>query len=184
MTNEVTKQIAKAIAPLTYMQKIYVESIVKGMSKVASATAAGSPNPKKNYVKLDKSATVQRALQEIREVTAGEIMFSVTEAHDLLMQAFHAATTSAEMTQAANALIKLHGTAKPEEKVIHQHHSGSVKHRGSVDELTDEQLMRLADVSKNEQPIIEGSVVEVVPTVDNNPVVMAEHTLLEDKSNG
>lgn len=161
MANEVVKSIAKSIAPLTYMQKIYVESIVKGMSKVASATAAGQPNPKKNYVTLDKSATVLRALQEIREVTAGDIMFGVSEAHDLLMQAFHAATTSAEMTQAANALIKLHGTAKPEVKEIHQHLSGSVQHRASVTELSDEQLMRLADVGQSDRPLIEGSAVEV-----------------------
>lgn len=161
MANEVVKSIAKSIAPLTYMQKIYVESIVKGMSKVASATAAGQPNPKKNYVRLDKSPTVLRALQEIREVTAGDIMFGVVEAHDLLMQAFHAATTSAEMTQAANALIKLHGTAKPEVKEIHQHHTGSVNHHASVDDLSDEQLMRLAGVDKNDRPLLESTATEV-----------------------
>lgn len=168
-SKEVTAKITAAIEPLTHMQQLYVKGLMSGMSKVAAATAAGQANPKKNYTKLDRSESVQHALTAIREIAADEIGFGVQEAYDMYMQAFHVAATSGEMTKATDSLVKLFGLAKPEVKEIHQHHSGSVEHKGKIAHLSDEQLLELSDLPEGDRPLLEDVEYEEVGVRDHEP---------------
>lgn len=158
--------ISDALAPLTHMQRVYVESRFKGMSKIASATAAGCANPQKNAYKIEDSVSVKRAMAEIREVGAAEVNFGVKDAYDMYMTAFHTAATSAEMTKAVDSMVKLLGLAKPEVKEIHQHHSGKVDHN-KVQDLTDQELLKLARLKPENDPFtIEGEAIEVAEEID------------------
>lgn len=138
------------------MQRIFVMCKLKGMSDVASATAAGLANPDRNAHNMKKSKSVQEAIRKGIEALANEVMFTRHKAHDLLMDAHRNAATSTEQVLAIRELIKLHGVAAPEVKEIHQKHSGMIDHR-EVKELTDAELLKLADFSAGEHPsIIEG----------------------------
>ncbi len=153
--------IADALEPLTHMQRVYVESRFKGMSKIAAATAAGCANPQKNAYKIEDSVSVKNAMAEIRAVGAAEVNFGVKEAYEMYMTSFHVAATSAEMTKAVDSMVKLLGIAKPEVKEIHTHHSGKVDHHKVVD-LSDEELLKLANLKPENDPFtIEGEAITV-----------------------
>ena len=159
MSSQAGKQIADALESLTQMQRLYVKSRLEGLTKVASATAAGQANPQKNSHKFEESQKVRDALCICKQITADAVAFGRKQAHDMYMSAYHAAVTSAEMTLAVNALVKLHGLAAPEVKELRHKHSGSVDHQHKLEDMSDDELARLAQL--DDDPWIDGEFEEV-----------------------
>jgi len=155
------KELAPYLEQLTEMQLIFVQCKLKGMTDVASATAAGLSNPQKAGYRFMKSKAVQEAVKVGREALARGVMFDRRKAHEMLMDAHRNAENATEQVVAIREMIKLHGIAAPEVKEIHQTVKGEVVHK-EVKELTDEELLRLAKLPTAQLPsIIEGEYQEL-----------------------
>ncbi len=155
-------RIADILESLTPMQRMYVQARLKGLSKVAAATAAGGVNPKRNAHKFEESENVRAALRTSRELFAQEVAFDRKKAHDMYMDAYHAADTATEMKLCVDSLVKLHGIAAVEVKRLQHEHSGSVDHTGQVQitHLSDSKLIEMARLTPEQDPnIIEGEIV-------------------------
>jgi hypothetical protein len=155
------KELAKYLEPLTQIQKIYVECRLKGMSKVASATAAGITAPHKNAGRIEESAAVKEALRVGRELLATEIMFTRKKAHEMLMEAHAHADTATEEILAIREMIKLHGVAAPEVKELRHQVTGKLEHE-AVKQLSDADLLRLARLDDDKVPHVLEAEYEIV----------------------
>lgn len=156
MASQSGKELAKYLEPLTQIQQIYVRSRLQGMSKVASATAAGITAPHKNACRIEESEAVKEALRVGRELLATEIMFTRKTAHEMLMEAHRNADTATEQIFAIREMIKLHGVAAPEVKELRHQVTGKVEHE-EVKKLSDADLLRLAKLSDDRVPqVLEG----------------------------
>lgn len=161
MTSAAGKQIADVLEALTPMQRAYVKHRSEGMTKVAAATAAGQANPGKNAGRFEESEAVRDALRSIREISADAVAFGRKEAHELYMQAYYAAQTAAEMVMAVNGLVKLHGLAAPEVKELRHKHQGYIDHKHKLENMSDTELAKLAQLG--DSPFIEGEFTVVEP---------------------
>jgi phage terminase small subunit len=157
MPNPASKELAAFLEPLTERQRIYVESRLRGLSKMASATAAGISNPKHNAYQFEKRPAVREAIRAGMEALATEVMFTRKKAHDMLMDAHRNAASTTEQVFAIKELIKLHGVAAPEVKELRHQVTGSLKHE-EVRQLSDTELLKLAQLPPSELPstVIEG----------------------------
>lgn len=162
MTTQAGKQIADVLGKLTHMQRLYVKARSEGASKIAAATAAGQSNPRANANKFEESEAVRDALRAINEITADSIAFNRKDAHNLYMQAYYAAATSAEMTMAVNGIVKLLGLAAPEVKELRHQHAGRIEH-AQISNMSDADLLRLAQLKDSH--IIDAEF-EVVPRAE------------------
>lgn len=146
MVSRAGKQIADVLSALTHMQRLYVKARLEGMTKVASATAAGQASPQKNAHKIEESQAVRDALKVCMQITADDVAFTRKDAHDMYLQAYYAAATSMEMKAAVDGLVKLHGLAAPEVKELRHKHSGLLEHQHKLEALPDSELARLANL--------------------------------------
>jgi len=145
----VSSSLASSLKSLTPKERIYVESRLAGLSKVASASAAGYAAPEKHGYELEKKEHIQKALLQAMEQIAEEIGFTRKEAHDMLMSAYMNAATAAEQIAAVKEMINLHGIAAPKQ-VEHKHeHTGQV----SLERMDTKELLELADM---EDLVLEG----------------------------
>ena len=135
--------VENALRDLSPKQRLFVTGMLKGMSQIAAATAAGYSSPKQNAHKVANDEKVRKAMEAATKAMAEEVGFSRKEAHDMLMQAWQNTATAAEQVQVMRELVQLHGLRKPAaaQKVEHVH---EVTHQHEVKMLTDEQLMKLA----------------------------------------
>jgi len=155
MTKASTR-LANFMVPLTPMQRLYVQGILKGLNKTAAATAAGCANPRKNFMRLDGDPAVKEAIKAGLAVFSETVLFDRKEAHDMLMEAHRNAATATEQVLAIREMIKLHGIAAPEVKEIRQQITGKVTHE-QVQRLTDADLLKLAKLDDDKVPeILEG----------------------------
>lgn len=130
---------------LTRKERIYVDSRLSGLGKVASASAAGYGQPTTECARLEKKEHVQAALVAMMERTAEEVGFSRKEAHDMYMDAYLNAETAMEQIAAVNAMVKLHGLEAPKQvEVKHEH-----KVDGEIRYLPTEELMKLAGMEND-----------------------------------
>ena len=156
-----TTDVADILEPLTEKQRLYVQARLQGMTRVASAAAAGSPNPKKNAHKFEASESVKTALRKSREVFAQQLAFDRKKAHDMYMTAYHNADTATEQKMVVDSLVKLHGIAEPETKRLQHQHTGVIEHKGQITHLPDAKLLEMARLPPSEDPnVIEGEIVE------------------------
>lgn len=149
------------------MQKAYVESRAKGMDKVQSALLAGyAPGPE--GVKVESSLTVQEQLKKIRAETAANTGITKEEVVQMLMDAAAMAKLMADsqgLVAAARELGKMLGFYAPEiKRVTHGLDKNSL--RAVLDEMTDEDLIRLANARA-----IEGEVRVLDDKSQNTPTV-------------
>ena len=153
MPDNPTKPLAAYIEPLTDQQRIYVTFRLKGMSRVASAAAAGGDGT--NSVRYEKSHAVQEAIRAGREALAHEIMFDRRKAHEMLEDAHRNAANATEQILAIREMIKLHGVAAPEVKELRHSVTGGDKQE--VKRLSDADLFRMARLTDAELPrVLEG----------------------------
>lgn len=140
---------------LTGKQRIYVDSRMAGLGKVASAAAAGASNPKSECTRFENNENVQAALIAMMERNAEEVGFGRKEAHDMYMDAYLNSETAMEQIAAVNALVKLHGLEKPKQVEVQHTHTGNVDMRY----LPTDELMKLADMKSD--LVLEGEFEEV-----------------------
>jgi len=81
------KQLIPYIETLTEMQRIFVEGVLRGLTDVAAATAAGVTNPRANAHKLRKHPAVAEAIKKGKEMFARDVFFDRKKAHDMLVDA-------------------------------------------------------------------------------------------------
>ena len=150
------KELLPFVEPLTDVQRLFVLAKLEGMTDVAAATAAGISNPKSRAYQIAKHPAVIEALKKGIEILATEVMFTRRHAHELLLDAHRNAANTTEQVMAIREMIKLHGVAAPEVKELHTTVKGEIEHR-EVRELTDEQLLQLAQLPTNRLPqIVDG----------------------------
>lgn len=140
-----TAPASKSYLKLSAKKRTYVDCRLEGLSKLASANAAGS----RDGEYLDKDKMVQAALVERMQATADEVDFSRKEAHDMYMDAYRNADTATEQIAAVTAMVKLHGLEKP--KIIEHKHDHT--HAGKLEYMNTEELMKLAGM---EDLVLEG----------------------------
>lgn len=128
--------------PFTPRERIYMEGRLSGMTQIASAAAAGCPNPNKDGHKLEKREHVQKELVRRMNKVAEEVDFSRKEAHDMYLQAYTNADTAMEQIAAVNAMVKLHGIAEPAKVEVQHQHQATLE----FDRMDLKQLMKLADI--------------------------------------
>lgn len=147
--------LESSLRKLTHQQRIYVESRLSGMNQLAAGAAAGLSVPRVDSYKVEQLPAVQEAMLAAMQVSAEEIGFSRKEAHDLLMQAYWNADTAGEQIAAVREMIKLHGVAAPQQVEVNHKHV----HQGELHLLSNDELMRLADM--NDDLVLEGEFTEV-----------------------
>lgn len=131
------------LEPLTPRERLFVAARLKGLSEKASCLAAGDENtPGKGH--WSHAAHVVECLRAAQEISAAEIGITRKHITDMLMQAFHNASTSLEQTAAARELARLHGLYAPTKvKVEHDHSHRIEDKRKQIGTMTNEQLMDL-----------------------------------------
>lgn len=154
-----SKNLAESLLKLKPRERIYVQNRLAGLTQIASAAAAGYPNPRTRGHELEKNPIIQAAMLKAMSDIAEEVGFTRKEAHDMLMQAYQNAATAGEQIQAVKEMINLHGIAAPKQ-VEHKHtHDGTV----SLERMETRELLELAGM---ENFILEGEFEDV--TDDND----------------
>lgn len=148
---------------LTDKQRIYVESRLRGMSKVASARAAGAiKDPERGAEQYEKYDAVRTAIERGRQISIQITGYTREKITDMLERAYYAATTAAEMVMAARELGKLHGLYAPTNvKVDHTHRLKDARTEEDLRRLSTEELLRLANERGTD--FIEGEFTELEP---------------------
>lgn len=158
---------------LTRMQRLFVDSRLSGLSQIASATAAGSTNPKKDCSRLEHNENVRKAMVDMMAKGAEEVGFGRKEAHDMYMEAYQNAETASEQIMAVNAMVKLHGLEAPKKvEVDHTH-----QHNHEMRFLPTEELMKLAGME--DQLVLEGEFEEVEERPVLEPPEVTEENSIE-----
>ncbi len=132
--------LASCFREVSPKERIYCEGRLSGLSKVASAGAAGFANPKKMAYQIEKRPHVMEAIVAATQIYAEEVGFTRREAHDMLMVAFRNADTAMEQIAAVRELIKLHGVQAP--VVIEVEHTHT--HELQLENMPLKELMQLA----------------------------------------
>ena len=149
-----SQNLASSLVKLNPKERIYVENRLAGLSKLASAAAAGYKSPAAHAYELEKKENVQQAMLVAMNDIAEEIGFTRKEAHDMLMSAYMNAATSAEQIQAVKEMINLHGIAAPKVLEVEHTRKGSV----SLERMETRDLVKLAGM---EDLVLEGEFEEV-----------------------
>ncbi len=134
--------LASCFLELSPKERIYCENRLSGMSKVASATAAGFASAKKMAYEIETRPHVMEALVAATQIFAEEVGFTRREAHDMLMSAFRNADTAMEQISAVRELIKLHGIAAPVKVEVEHTHT----HEMLLENMPLKELMQLANM--------------------------------------
>lgn len=148
---------------LTDKQRIYVESRLRGMSKMASARAAGSTkNPDESARQFEKSPNVLEAIDRGRKLSIQHTGYTREKVTQMFEQAFSLATTAAEMVMAAREIARLHGLYAPTNvKVDHTHRLEDAREEDDLKRLSTEELVKLARVRGDD--FIDGEFTELEP---------------------
>jgi hypothetical protein len=148
----------------TAKQKKYVEARAKGLSREQSAITAGytaAEDP--NTSRIEAAPTVQAELARIRAETAKNTGVSKEDVVQMLMDAAQMARVMADPTGlvgAARELGKMLGFYAPEvKKTLHGVDKDSL--RKALNEMGDEELMRLANATTVEGVITEKKIEDV-----------------------
>lgn len=95
---------------LSAQERYYVAARVGGLSLSAAAREVGIA--KNTAVRWERREDVQEHLDHYMEEFSAKVLprvqFSTEQAHQMYMNAYHSAGTSAEMTRATDSLVKLH----------------------------------------------------------------------------
>lgn len=148
---------------LTDKQRIYVESRLRGLSKAASARAAGAvKDPGRGAEQYEAIDAVQTAIARGRQLSIEHTGYTRERVIQMLEQAFYCATTAGEMVMAAREIGKINGLYPATNvKVDHTHKLQDVRSTQDIARLTTAQLLQLAQ--QRGADIIEGEFTELEP---------------------
>ena len=132
------------LAPLkTDRERIYVHARLRGMSEHAAYKAAGgkgNPQPA-TWIYEPHVVSVLAAAQNI---SAEETGMTREKIRDMLVNAYHNATTAAEQIMAARELAKLFGLFAPTKvQVAHDHRHSIEDKRANIKDMSTTELESL-----------------------------------------
>lgn len=152
--------LSSAFEGLNDRERIFVEGILRGMSQVASATAAGYKAPTDSSQDLLKKPRIIAAIEKGRELSIQATGITREKLSDMLMSAYMGASTAAEQVMAVRELGKLHGLyAAQKVEVGHTHKLEAKDAVKQLQSMSSEQLLKLARM--NQGKIIDGEFTEV-----------------------
>lgn len=151
--------LAPALKDLTDQDRIFVEGILRGLSLVAAATAAGYKSPGSKGVRMAKEPHIVAALEEGRRISAQVTGVTREKLNDMLMNAYYNAATSGEQVSAVLALAKINGLIEQKSTVKVQHSLSEPKHEADLKSLPTAELLRLAQTKPS--MLIEGQFIDV-----------------------
>lgn len=152
--------LSPAFEGLDDRERIFVEGILRGMSQIASATAAGYKSPRDSAQELVKRPRVVAALEKGRELSIQETGITREKLSDMLMAAYTSATTAAEQIMAVRELGKLHGLyAAQKVEVGHTHKLEAKDAIKQLQSMSSEQLLKVARMNRGQ--VIDGEFSEV-----------------------
>lgn len=151
--------LAPALQNLTDQDRIFVEGILRGLSQVAAATAAGYKSPARMGTRMAKEPHIVAALEEGRRISAQATGVTREKLNDMLMNAYYNAATSGEQVSAVLALAKINGLIEQKSTVKVQHSLAEPRHETDLKSLPTEELLRLAQTKPS--MLIEGQFVDV-----------------------
>ncbi len=132
-----------ALPRITAQQRYYVAARVGGLNQTDAAREAGVTRVTAS--RWDKEPKVQQHMDHyLEEYTAKvlpRIKFGMEEAHQMYMNAYHSAGTSAEMTRATDSLVKLHKLLDASES-----ERGMPTNVKQLETLDTQQLLRYAAI--------------------------------------
>jgi hypothetical protein len=108
---------AVSLPRITAQQRYYVAARVGGMNPAQASRESGS-EIHMGY-RWEKTPEIQAHIRHYEEEFSSQVLprvrFTMENAHQMYMNSYHSAATSAEMTRATDSLVKLHGLLdKPE----------------------------------------------------------------------
>lgn len=133
--------LAPAFEGLSDRERIYVEGVLRGLPKKASAQAAGYQDVE--FARLEKRPHVLKALDAGRNISIKETGITREKVTDMLMEAWRNATSTTEQVMVARELGKLHGLYEAK-KVEVKHQLEHVSRTEQLRTLTVEELERIA----------------------------------------
>lgn len=102
---------AVSLPRISAQQRYYVAARVGGMGITAASLEAGASRDTGG--KWEKLPAIQAHMrhyeEEFSREVAPRVRFTMENAHQMYMNSYHSAGTSAEMTRATDSLVKLHG---------------------------------------------------------------------------
>lgn len=102
---------AVSLPRITAQQRYYVAARVGGMNPAQASREAGA-DIRMGY-RWEKTPEIQAHIRHYEEEFTKQVLprvrFTMENAHQMYMNAYHSAGTSAEMTRATDSLVKLHG---------------------------------------------------------------------------
>ncbi|MBH0050706.1 MULTISPECIES: hypothetical protein [unclassified Pseudoalteromonas] len=132
------------IGRLTAQEETYVQRRTQGINPSAAARAAGFRYPARAVAEMAQREDITLAISYMREmqrqvaVQAGALEFTRDDATALYLEAHAKSATAMEEIRAVDSLVKLHGLATPDRVEI------NVTNRGQMENMDDEQLLKLA----------------------------------------
>lgn len=133
--------LAPAFEALSDRERIYVEGILKGLPKKASAQAAGyAPQ---EFARLERRPHVAEAIEVGRQISIKETGMTRSKITEMLMEAWRNAASATEQVLVARELGKLHGLYEAK-KVEVKHQLEHIKSAEQLRTLTIEELERIA----------------------------------------
>lgn len=95
---------------ITAQQRYYVAARIGGLNQAAAAREVGVAQQTASRWDNDPAiqAHMDHYLEEFTAKVLPRVQFSIEQAHQMYMNAYHSAGTSAEMTRATDSLVKLH----------------------------------------------------------------------------
>lgn len=147
-----------ALVDLTDSERIFVESVLRGMSKTAAAAAAGFKDPAASGKQIAGRPHVAAALEKARQISAQETGITRQKLNDMLMAAYYGAATAGEQIAAVRELAKLNGLYEAQ-KVAVTHKLEKANNEQELRRLPTEELVRLAQLPANN--VIDGEFVEI-----------------------
>ena len=153
--------LTPALKDLTDQDRIFVEGLLRGLSQVAAATAAGYNSPARMGTRKAKEPHIVAALEEGRRISAQATGITREKLNDMLMNAYYNAATSGEQVSAVMALAKINGLIEQKSTVKVQHSLTSPTDESDLTQLPTEELMRLARAEP--RLLIEGEFKDVTP---------------------
>jgi hypothetical protein len=132
------------IGRLTAQEETYVQRRTQGINPSAAARAAGFRHPARAVAEMAQREDITLAISYMREmqrqvaVQAGALEFTRDDATALYLEAHAKSATAMEEIRAVDSLVKLHGLATPDRVEV------NVTNRGQMENMDDEQLLKLA----------------------------------------
>jgi len=154
--------LSPALKALSDQERIFVESMLRGMSMLAAASAAGYKTPASKGPRLAQEPHIAAALEEGRRISAEATGITRAKLNDMLMSAYYNAETAGEQVSAVMALAKLNGLIENKSKVEVKHSlEGPPKNEDDLKRLSNEELRRIAH--QHPGAVIEGDFTIVEP---------------------